>query len=148
MFEDILRILGVALVGFILIVPSGEYLDSLSDTTTQVMVGMVVIITIFFIDTIFGALLGLAVLIWFFKMNHRVLFIKSLTQKQNEKDNIIYGTKQNLADVQTNVVNDKMVNIEMIGFDGVHGEQVIGAQGLDKTMPGFDNSDVTFLAPL
>ena len=41
-----------------------------------------------------------------------------------------------------------MINTEMIGFDGVYGEQVIGAQGLDKNMPGFDNNDVSFLAPL
>jgi len=148
MFEDLLRILGVAIVGLILILPSGEYLDTLSDTTTQVMVGIVVVVTIFFIDAIFGALLGLAVLIWFFKMNHRILFMKSLTKKQEEKDKVVYGTKQNLVDAQTNVVNDKMMNTEMIGFDSVYGEQVIGAQGLDKNMPGFDNSGVNYLAPL
>lgn len=150
MFEDFLRMLGVAMVGLMLILPSGEYLESLSDTTTQVIVGMVVVVSVLFIDAVFGALLGLAVLIWMFKMNHRILFIKSLTKKQSEKDKvpIVYGTEENLVEAQTNVVNEKMMNTEMIGFDTVYGEQVIGAQGLDKNMPGFDKSGVTFLAPL
>ena len=148
MFEDFLRIIGVSIVGLILLLPSGEYLNTLADTNTQVIMAMVVIASIFFIDAVFGALLGLAILIWFFKMNHRTLFIKALSKNKEEKGTIVYGTEKNLADAQTNIVNAKMINTEMIGFDGVYGEQVIGAQGLDKNMPGFDNNDVSFLAPL
>lgn len=146
--EDLLRILGVAAVGLMLVLPSGEYLDSLAETNTQVIVGIVVVVSVLFIDAVFGALLGLAVLIWMFKMNHRILFIKSLARREAESKDMRYGTAKNLVDAQTNVINEKMMDTEMIGFNSVYGEQVIGAQGLDKNMPGFDKSGVGFLAPL
>lgn len=150
MLEDILRILGVAIVGFVLLIPSDEYLDNLSDTNTQVIVGMVVLATILFIDAIFGALIGLAVLIWYFKMNHRVLTIKSIAKKNTNSSSVdlLYGSPKNLEDAQTNVVNKNMMDKEMIGFESVYGEQVLGPQGLDKTLPGFDDSLETSLSPI
>lgn len=148
MSQDLLRIFGVAIVGTILVMPSSDYLDALSNTTNQLIAGIIVVVSIFFIDPVFGALLGLAILIWFFKMNYRTVFIKSLTKKQNEKETMKYGTPKNLVDAQTNVVDEKMMSTEMIGFDTVYGEQVIGAQGLDKNMPGYDTTEVVSLAPI
>ena len=150
MFTDLLRIIGVALVGLILIIPSGNYLNTFEDRTTQAVIGLVVVATILFIDPVFGALLGLTVLIWFFRMNHYKMVAKALSSGQAVGSNtpVTYGTPQNLLDAQTNVVDDKMINTEMIGFDGVYGEQVIGAQGLDKDMPGFDKNKADMLAPL
>jgi hypothetical protein len=95
-----------------------------------------------FIDPIFGALLGLAVFIWFFKMNYRKLVSSSLSSNVRGSSPVVYGTSKNLQDAQTNVIDTKMMNTEMIGFDGIYGEQVIGAQGLDSTMPGYDKKDI------
>lgn len=149
MFLDLLRIVGVAIVGLVLVLPPGEYLNALYDRNNQIMVGLVVVASILFVDPIFGGLLGLAVFIWFFKMNYRKMVATSLSKGYgkgmgSEDGKMVYGSEQNLHDVQSNVVDESMMNTEMIGFDGAYGEDVIGAQGLDKTMPGFDknNSDV------
>ena len=143
MFEDLLRIIGVAIVGLILVLPPGNYLDILYDRNNQIVVGIVVVASILFIDSIFGALLGLAVFIWFFKMNYRKLVSSSLSSsKVQRSSSVVYGTTKNLQDAQTNIVDSKMMNTEMIGFDGIYGEQVIGAQGLDSTMPGYDKKDI------
>lgn len=149
MFLDLLRIVGVAIVGLVLVLPPGEYLNALYDRNNQIMVGLVVVACILFVDPIFGGLLGLAVFIWFFKMNYRKMVATSLSKGYGKggagaNGTMVYGSAQNLRDVQTNVVDESMMNTEMIGFDGAYGEDVIGAQGLDKTMPGFDknNSDV------
>ena len=150
MYEDLLRIVGVAIVGLVLVLPPGKYLDIMYDRNYQIVAGLVVVASILFIDAIFGALLGLAVLIWFSKMNYRRLVSKTLSSVEApSKGPIYYGTPKNLIDAQTNVVDEKMANTEMIGFDGIYGEQVIGAQGLDKTMPGFDkNNKSDMLAPI
>lgn len=150
MFEDLLRIVGVAIVGLVLLLPPGEYLDTLYDRNMQVMVGLFIVASILFIDPIFGGLLGLAVFIWFFKMNYRKMIAVSLSSKSEmeEKSRLEYGTAKNLTDVQTNVVDDSMTNTEMLGFDGIYGEQVIGAQGLDKTMPGYDKNNSDTPAPV
>lgn len=150
MFNDLLRIIGVALVGLILILPSGDYLNTFEERTTQAMIGLVVVATILFIDAIFGALLGLTVLIWFFRMNHYKMVAKALASGNAAGTPLpaVYGTAQNLLDAQSNIVDEKMANTEMIGFDGVYGEQVIGAQGLDKEMPGFDKNKADMLAPI
>jgi hypothetical protein len=142
MFEDLLRIIGVAIVGLILVLPPGNYLDILYDRNNQIVVGLVVVASILFIDPIFGALLGLAVFIWFFKMNYRKLVSSSLSSNVRGSSPVVYGTSKNLQDAQTNVIDTKMMNTEMIGFDGIYGEQVIGAQGLDSTMPGYDKKDI------
>lgn len=149
MFLDLLRIVGVAIVGLVLVLPPGEYLNALYDRNNQIMVGLVVVASILFVDPIFGGLLGLAVFIWFFKMNYRKMVATSLSKGYGKgaagtDGKMVYGSEQNLHDVQSNVVDESMMNTEMIGFDGAYGEDVIGAQGLDKTMPGFDknNSDV------
>lgn len=149
MILDLLRIIGVALVGVILVLPPGQYLDALYDRNNQIMVGLVVVASILFIDPVFGGLLGLAVFIWFFKMNYRKMVATSLSKGHGEKtDVMVYGSTQNLQDVQTNVVDARMMNTEMIGFDGLYGEQVIGAQGMDKTMPGFDKNNMIIQAPV
>lgn len=149
MFLDLLRIVGVGLVGVILVLPPGQYLDVLYDRNNQIMVALVVVASILFIDPVFGGLLGLAVFIWFFKMNYRKMVATSLSKGYGEKSNtMVYGSAQNLHDIQTNVVDANMMNTEMIGFDGVYGEQVIGAQGMDKTMPGFDKNNGNTQAPV
>lgn len=147
MIEDLLRVIGVASIGLILLLPSGDYLNKLYDRNIQIAVALVVVCSILFVDPIFGGLLGLTVFIWYFKMNHRTMMAKTLSYGSSSK-NDIYGTPQNLEDAQTNVVNENMMQVEMIGFDGVHGEQVIGAQGLDKTMPGFDKNNSYVPSPL
>ena len=149
MYEDILRIIGVAIVGLILVLPPGEYLDIMYDRNYQIVAGLFVVASILFIDAIFGALLGLAVLIWFSKMNYRRLVSSTLSSVAVTKNRPLdYGTSQNLVDAQTNVVDERMMSTEMVGFDGIYGEQVIGAQGLDKTMPGFDKNKSDMLAPI
>ena len=137
------------MVGVILVLPPGQYLDVLYDRNNQIMIGLLVVASILFIDPVFGGLLGLAVFIWFFKMNYRKMVATSLSKGHGEKNTtMVYGSPQNLQDIQTNVVDAEMMNTEMIGFDGVYGEEVIGAQGLDKTMPGFDKNNVNTQAPL
>ncbi len=149
MYEDLLRIIGIAVVGFVLVLPPGKHLDLMYDRNNQIVVGLFVVASILFIDAIFGALLGLAVLIWFSKMNYRKLVSSTLSSVAVRKSRPLdYGTPQNLVDAQTNVVNERMMSTEMIGFDGIYGEQVIGAQGLDKTMPGFDKNKTDMLAPI
>jgi hypothetical protein len=52
-----------------------------------------------------------------------------------------YITPENLKDAQDNTFNATNVNVGMKGVKGVYGEEVYGAQGLDKIMPGFDIND-------
>lgn len=140
---DVFRILGVAVVGLILVMPPGSYLDIMYDLNYQIAMGLIVVSSILFVDVIFGALLALAVLIWYFKMNYRRLVSTTLAGSGNQQARhpTIYGTPKNLTDAQTNVVDEKMMSTEMIGFDGVYGETVLGAQGLDKTLPGLEKKD-------
>lgn len=140
---DLFRIVGVAMVGTILIMPPGSYLDLMYDRNYQIAAGLIVVSGILFVDVIFGALLALAVLIWYFKMNYRRMVSVMLAGdgRSQATHPTIYGTPQNLRDAQTNVVDERMMNTEMIGFDGIYGEEVLGAQGLDKTMPGLEKKD-------
>ncbi len=52
-----------------------------------------------------------------------------------------YITPEHLKDAQSNVVVSEEEEMEMKGIQGVYGEPVYGAQGLDRVMPGLQKID-------
>jgi len=53
------------------------------------------------------------------------------------EDLLDYITPENLREAQSNMVNETAYKTEYKGIQGVYGEDVYGAQGLDSTLGGW-----------
>jgi hypothetical protein len=141
----IARIVALGLIILVSIV-NPLYLNFISKTEWQIGLGTLIIAIIVFGDAITGLLLGVAFLVIYLRyyMKKFGVDLKGLLKKTlNPRDDSLvnkneYITPQNLKDAQNNIVSDKDAEIEMKGIKGVYGEPVYGAQGIDKTMPGYD----------
>lgn len=108
----------------------------------QLILGTLVVLFLILRDAIGGLILGLAVLVAYFRVysakfgvSWRDLFKKTdypMASLVTE-----YITPEHLHAAQSNVVDNTMYGQELKGIEGVYGEDVYGAQGLDTTMPGY-----------
>lgn len=119
-----------------------SYLEFISKPEWQIICGTIVIAIILFGDAIAGLLFGLLFLVTYLRyyMNKFGLSFWKMNYNKYPMNSLVteYITSQNLKDAQNNVVNESSYKKELIGIRGVYGEDVYGAQGSYKEMPGAD----------
>lgn len=121
-----------------------EFLSFVIIPEVQLILGTLIVIYIVLRDPIAGLLLGVALLITYFRVYAKKFGI-SLKQLFKRGGNTYpmsslvtdYITPQHLKDAQNNVVDTGNFSKEIKGIQGVYGEEVYGAQGLDHSMPGY-----------
>lgn len=117
----------------------------------QLLLGTVVVLYLVLKDAIAGLIAGLALLIVYFRVYADMMGVSfqeviglnspslqslwSMTPFSSKE--VPYITPENLLSAQNNVVDTSNYEAEMKGVRGVYGEDVYGAQGMDKTMPGY-----------
>lgn len=117
----------------------------------QLLLGTVVVLYLVLKDAIAGLIAGFALLIVYFRVYADMMGVSfqeviglnspslqslwSMTPFSSKE--VPYITPENLLSAQNNVVNTSNYEAEMKGVRGVYGEDVYGAQGMDKTMPGY-----------
>lgn len=116
----------------------------LQNRVAQFIAGVFAITVMIIYDVYAGFLLGLALLIVYFRLTTQdILSWGSLWGDSKRTGgpmmNLVqeYITPEHLHSAQNNVFDINDFNVEIKGIDGVYGEPVYGAQGLDATMPGF-----------
>lgn len=111
----------------------------------QMILGTIVLIVLVVYDVFTGFMLALALIVAFFRLYHGTIsFWRDGDDVRNKGPmaNLVtrYITPENLHDAQNNVVDNRDFETEIIGIKGVYGEPVYGAQGIDKQMPGYEQS--------
>jgi len=139
------RILGVALIFVATLVPPA-YFEMVTHADVQLVLGTLVVLYIILGDAIAGLLMGIAVFIMYFQgysYKFGVSWYDVLTNPgdmASQKRQQNYTTAEDLQRAQSNVVDSTNAKIEMKGIEGVYGEEVYGAQGMDRTMPAYDDA--------
>lgn len=137
-----LRILATAVLAVVCLVQE-KYLKFLVRPEIQLVIATLILATLVLYDAYVGVILGIALIVAYyrvflghFKGDKNALNNGDL-RSQGPMVNLVsnYITEQNLEDAQSNKVADE--DVEIKGVAGVYGEPVYGAQGLDKTMPGY-----------
>jgi len=105
------------------------------------LISTLIVLVMIFVDTITGFILALAIITLIIKM-YNVRIPWGYTQKNKNEKTMDYITPEHLRSAQDNVIiAEEQYNKEWHGIQGVHGEQVYGAQGLE-ILPGF-STEVT-----
>jgi hypothetical protein len=108
----------------------------------QVIIAAAIIFLIVFVDHIFGFIVGLAVLVLYSRVFMKKYGISGFSWPFGSSgypmDPLItdYITPQNLEDAQSNVFEKSEYDKAYTGVNGVYGEAVYSAQGLDGELPG------------
>lgn len=111
----------------------------------QMILGTLVVAYIVIGDALAGFIMGVAILISYLrvysdKMGVNIRSLIGIPAKRTEQTLITdYLTPKHLEDAQSNVFDKATYDLEMKGIEGVYGEPVYGAQGMDPTMPGYDS---------
>lgn len=112
----------------------------------QLLLGTLIVIYIVLKDPIAGFIAGTALLVTYFRVYaeklgitfQQAIGINKLTSSLfSSSDSMPYITPEHLRSAQNNIVDPSNYEAEMKGVRGVYGEDVYGAQGIDKSMPGF-----------
>jgi hypothetical protein len=113
----------------------------------QLIVATIVVATIVLYDAYTGFILSLAAIVLYFRLYGGNLtpfddMDDDAARKKGPMANLVtkYITPQHLQAAQSNDVQGERTDSEIVGIQGVYGEPVYGAQGLDKGMPGFEKS--------
>jgi hypothetical protein len=144
------RILALILLFVATFVPT-EMVGFMVRPEIQLLLGTVVVLYLVLKDAIAGLIAGLALLIVYFRVYADMMGVSfqeviglnspslqslwSMTPFSSKE--VPYITPENLLSAQNNVVDTSNYEAEMKGVRGVYGEDVYGAQGMDKTMPGY-----------
>lgn len=122
------------------------YVSFIIRPEVQMILGTAITLYIILVDPIGGLLFGLALLVLYLRVygnkfgltwNQVLGFDRS--EKQTGKY-MNYITPEHLESAQNNIFSPVDYQGEMKGIKGVYGEEVYGAQGIDKTMPGFERT--------
>jgi hypothetical protein len=139
----VLRLVALFLIILVSLI-NVSYLKFISTIEWQIILGTIIIAFILFGDAITGLLFGLLFLIIYLRYYMIKLNINFWETKYNKypMKNLVtdYITEQNLKDAQNNIVNERNHKNAYIGIQGVYGEDVYSAQGIDKIMPGITKS--------
>jgi len=144
---DIVRVVCLVLL-FVSIVAPAESIGALGLGRMEIQwaLAVAVVLALLMYDVIVGFILGVILVILYFRYNMGVLGMSisfgtetrfygagmsGLVQK--------YITPEHLDSAQNNVVNKNNAATEFKGIRGVYGEAVYGAQGMDAGMPGFED---------
>lgn len=102
---------------------------------------LVVALTVLY-DAIVGLFLGLTLIILYYRLHWRYITIRGSWDDQSVRMggpmvSLVrqYITPEHLKDAQTNVVDERDNSVEIVGVQGVYGEDVYGAQGMYMPMP-------------
>lgn len=145
------RIIGLILLLVATFVPV-EMVSFIVRPDVQLIAGTIIVLYLVLKDAIAGFIAGIALLIVYFRVYAEKLGISFQDAIGMDKLGSIWGsnpselssmpyiTPQHLESAQSNVVDPANLGAEMKGIRGVYGEEVYGAQGLDKEMPGFSSA--------
>lgn len=138
--KDLLRLASIVLLVVALFVPI-RYFKLLLDQYVLTTVGTIAIFVMVLWDLWTGFFLVLAILAMLYRLHVNQLnvfgWISSTQKGDYVETKSLYTTADHLKRAQNNIVDDGDYERELIGIKGVYGEPIYGAQGLDKTMPGF-----------
>lgn len=134
------RIFAVILLLVATLVPS-RALQIVTVAEVQLVLGTFVVLFLLLRDPLAGLIMGGALLITYFRA-YRAKYGITWTPFQKDTypmSSLVsdYITPEHLKSAQNNVVDESNFAVELKGIQGVYGEPVYGAQGLDNTMPGF-----------
>lgn len=134
------RIFAVLLLLIATLVPT-RVLNVVTIAEVQLILGTLVVLYLLLRDPVAGLIMGIALLMAYFRA-YRAKY--GITWNPFSKDTYPmsslvtdYITPEHLKNAQNNVVNETDYAKELKGIQGVYGEEVYGAQGLDNTMPGW-----------
>lgn len=137
--EDMLQFLrAVALLVLILVaLLDFKFLSVLLKKEWLYVIAVVVLFILLFVDPIAGFIFGLALVTLIIKMyNVRLPWGYRSLNKQDD-DVLNFVTPEDLRNAQTNIIiNEDAYEKDYKGIEGVYGEEVYGAQGLD-VFPGY-----------
>ena len=112
----------------------------------QLILGTIIITILIFFDTWTGLILAIAVFVTYLRVysNKYGLNIKDILAGRKTvnypMETLVdaYITPKHLEDAQNNIINETAYNKEIKGIKGVYNEPVYGAQGIDTSLPGYD----------
>ena len=137
----VLRIVAISLLLLAAFIPT-RLLTPLARRSEVQLVAAVLIILVTVVDVPAGLALGCAAAAVWIRVSDAVFDrstkgeVKFLGEGMNSV-RIPYITPDNLKAAQSNVVNAEDYDNGIKGIDGISGRTVLGAQGLDKEMPGY-----------
>jgi hypothetical protein len=139
----IVRLLSLVVLLILALIPTSA-IQVLMMAEAQLVAATLVLIILIVYDVYTGFILALALIVAYFR-----LYGSGLTfmdgddvRRKGPMANLVtrYITPEHLHDAQNNVVDERDFSTEMVGIKGVYGEPVYGAQGMNKGMPGFEES--------
>lgn len=136
------RIIALLVIVAAAVVPESA-LEFLNSRIVQFVAAFIVVAMIIVYDVYAGILLGVALMVAYFRLHSQLIltwdFWRSGSRNGGPMANLVqdYITPEHLESAQSNVFDASDFGIEMKGIDGVYGEPVYGAQGMDSVMPGF-----------
>lgn len=107
----------------------------------QYIISLSILITLVFVDVVSGVIFALVLATIYVRLYDIKLTSGKETSVFDAKE-LEYITPLHLRKAQSNVVNEEVYKKEYKGIQGVYGEAVYGAQGLDEVKPGYSWSDV------
>lgn len=119
----------------------------------QLLLGTFIVLYLILKDAIAGLIAGTALLIVYFRVYAQQMGVSiqqvlglnlssigNMWKPDPSTKQMPYITPEHLRSAQDNVVDSNNFDAEMKGVRGVYGEEVYGAQGMNKTMPGYTAS--------
>lgn len=169
MIQNILKFISIIILIICIIINDISSISNyIKNKYIQLYIALFIIFILVFIDNLAGFILGLSLLLIYFKVYHKELKIKNnivdkpitkcngnkecfLDNTENKKTEYIkieketgYTTAENLLDAQNNIINVENYNKELLGTDDILTTQKIyGAQGLDNDHNHFMGNDLS-----
>jgi MFS superfamily sulfate permease-like transporter len=127
-----LRILAVILLIVVGLVDPMKLQFSLAKEW-QYIIAVAILFTLIFIDSVLAFIFALILVTMYIKIYD--VRIPRLIQKDVYNEDLLdFITPENLREAQNNVVDADVYQKEYKGIQGVYGEQVYGAQGIDQDL--------------
>lgn len=111
-----------------------KYVSFLTRKETLFVLSIFTLAVLLFIDAITGFILALSMITIILKMYYTKIPLVSKEKVDEEVNEFI--TDKHIENAQSNVVIDEHNEKEYKGIEGVYGEEVYGAQGLE-ILPGY-----------
>lgn len=138
----IVQVLALVVLLIMALIPL-QAIQGLKMPEMQLVVATIVLIIMLMYDIYTGFILVMALIVAYMRLYGSGLsFWDDDVRTQGPMANLMtrYITPENLHDAQNNVVDEREYGNGIVGFSGVYGEPVYGAQGIDKGMPGYEQS--------
>lgn len=133
-----LRVLALTVLVLMTIVDLSR-IEWLRNEEIQMVLGTIIIFVLVMYDALLGALLAASMFIAYFRLNKANFNVFDWMSSKNYGDILElsgpYVSEAHLQAAQSNLVSEEDYDKEMIGMEGT----VYGAQGIDKTMPGYSS---------